>query len=151
MKEKDKYISSTNMLYLNNIYMINMKNKFTILITDKNPRIRKFIKRELSKEGYNIILAGTDKEFLELLNDINKKINLIIMDPDISDVNFNIILKNIKLFIKKGYFIIHCYEFNSNSEILTSNNVFFIKKDSNSIEKIKTITNGIYINMYKSV
>ena len=44
-----------------------MKPNFLILIADRNPRVRDLLKRELTEAGYQILVAQTDREVLELV------------------------------------------------------------------------------------
>jgi DNA-binding NtrC family response regulator len=56
--------------------------KFRILIADRNRNVRNFLQRELLSEGYQVILAGEDRELLQLLRGENPP-DLLILDPDI--------------------------------------------------------------------
>jgi DNA-binding NtrC family response regulator len=56
--------------------------KFKILLVDRNRNVRNFLQRELSGEGYQVVLAGDDKELLQLLQSDNTSY-LLILDPDI--------------------------------------------------------------------
>ena len=53
-----------------------------ILIADRNRNVRNLLQRELFGEGYQVILAGEDRELMRLLHDENA-IDLLILDPDI--------------------------------------------------------------------
>ena len=44
-----------------------LRSDFTILIADRNPRVRDLLKRELMEEGYQILAAQNDREVLELV------------------------------------------------------------------------------------
>lgn len=64
-----------------------MDKKFRILITDRNPNVRKFLQRELLGEGYQVSLAGESRELIQLFNSEDPP-DLLILDPDIpSDIN----------------------------------------------------------------
>jgi DNA-binding NtrC family response regulator len=41
-----------------------MSNKFTLLIADRNRRVRDFLRREFMADGYAVELAGDDRELL---------------------------------------------------------------------------------------
>jgi DNA-binding NtrC family response regulator len=56
--------------------------EFKILIADRNRHVRNLLHRELSDEGYQVILAGEDKELIRLLLDENTA-DLLILDPDL--------------------------------------------------------------------
>lgn len=59
-----------------------MDKKIKILLADRNRNVRNFIQRELFSEGYQVLLAGEDRELLQLLRDDNTP-DLLILDPDI--------------------------------------------------------------------
>ena len=41
------------------------KNTFTILVADRNPNVRDFLKRELMAEGYRVLQAKDNREVLK--------------------------------------------------------------------------------------
>src|SRR5512143_698587 len=57
---------------------------FTILIADRNPHVRGFLQREMSKEGYRIRLAESAQDLLQWVCH-PEPIDLIILDPDLPD------------------------------------------------------------------
>ena len=59
-----------------------MDREFKILIADRNRNVRNLLQRELSGDGYQVMLAGEDRELLRLLHDENAA-DLLILDPDI--------------------------------------------------------------------
>ena len=59
-----------------------MDQEFKILLADRNRHVRKFLARELSTEGYQVILAGEGKELLQLLAGEHFPA-VVILDPDI--------------------------------------------------------------------
>jgi CheY-like chemotaxis protein len=54
--------------------------EFKILIADRNKNVRNLLQRELLSEGYQVLLAGEDRELLRLLLDT---VDLLILDPDL--------------------------------------------------------------------
>ena len=61
-----------------------MKKNYTLLIVDRNPYIRSFLKREMSAVGYDIGLAGNGRQTIERVNSV-KPPDLLILDPDLPD------------------------------------------------------------------
>lgn len=59
---------------------VNHKGK--ILLADRNRHVRKYLERELSGEGYQVILAGEERELLQLLACENPP-DVLVLDPDI--------------------------------------------------------------------
>jgi len=58
---------------------------FTILIADRNRYVREFLRRELTGEGYQVMLAKSGQEVLELIDD-RKHADLLILDLDVPGV-----------------------------------------------------------------
>ena len=59
-----------------------MDRELKILIADRNRNVRNLLQRELFEGGYQVLLAGEDRELLRLLQD-EISIDLLILDPDI--------------------------------------------------------------------
>ncbi len=59
-----------------------MDKAFKILIADRNRNVRNLLQRELIGAGYQVILAGEDRELIRLLHDENTA-DLLILDPDL--------------------------------------------------------------------
>ncbi len=59
-----------------------MDKEFKILIADRNRNVRNLLQRELLDAGYQVILAGEDRELLRLLHD-EQAADLLILDPDL--------------------------------------------------------------------
>jgi DNA-binding NtrC family response regulator len=55
---------------------------FKILIADRNRNVRNLLQRELLDAGYQVILAGEDRELIRLLHDEHSA-DLLILDPDL--------------------------------------------------------------------
>ncbi|MDA8402974.1 MAG: hypothetical protein M0Z56_02075 [Desulfobacteraceae bacterium] len=59
-----------------------------IIVVDRNPNIRRLIQNELIVEGYTVFAPANEMEFIELFNG-KRKMDLLIIDPDIFDMNFS--------------------------------------------------------------
>ena len=59
-----------------------MDKGIKILIADRNRNVRNLLQRELFEEGYQVILAGEDRELIRLWQDENA-VDLLILDPDL--------------------------------------------------------------------
>jgi DNA-binding NtrC family response regulator len=55
---------------------------FKILIADRNRNVRNLLQRELLDAGYQVILAGEDRELIRLLHD-EQSADLLLLDPDL--------------------------------------------------------------------
>jgi len=59
-----------------------MERKFTILIADRNRRVRQFLMREFTAEGYGVLLAE-DKEALLRIVQRDDTLDLLILDDEL--------------------------------------------------------------------
>jgi CheY-like chemotaxis protein len=55
---------------------------FKILIADRNRNVRKLLERELLGEGYQVMLAGEDRELIQLFVEEDPP-DVLILDPDL--------------------------------------------------------------------
>jgi DNA-binding response OmpR family regulator len=63
-----------------------VKDRFKILITDRNRHVREFLRRELSAEGYQVEVAKDGREVLTWING-NDPPDLLILDLEIPYVD----------------------------------------------------------------
>jgi DNA-binding NtrC family response regulator len=63
-----------------------MQKVFNLLIVDRNPHIRNFLKREFQSEGYTVQLAKNSRELVDLIYG-SEPIDLVIIDPVFPDVS----------------------------------------------------------------
>jgi DNA-binding response OmpR family regulator len=60
-----------------------MTDAFRILVTDRNRHVRDFLKRELGREGYEVILARDGTDLIHLLNS-HDRCDLLVLDTEIA-------------------------------------------------------------------
>jgi DNA-binding NtrC family response regulator len=115
-----------------------MQKGFNLLIADRNPHIREFLKREMGAEGYNIQLAKNGREVLKLVNS-STPIDLIIIDLDLPDANELNLFQSLEDRIPTLPFIVHSYlsDYLESSKSLKS--VMFVPKQGNSSETLKDV------------
>jgi DNA-binding NtrC family response regulator len=130
-----------------------MMKKFNLLIVDRNPHIRSFLKREFLSEGYNVQLAKNGRELMSLIHS-SVPIDLVIIDPDIPDVSQLNLFKSLEDRIPSLPFVIHSdpfYDFESASPI---SKAAFVPKQGSSSETLKDVVRNLlkkfYSNMFKT-
>ncbi len=116
-----------------------MKQEYTILIADRNPRVRAFLKREMKNKGYQILLAGTGHEVLRRVFG-NEPLHLLIIDPDLPDVGRSQILEKLQDRIPPLPTIIHSFSIDNDILSDTSDHIVFVEKGGGSIERLKQIS-----------
>jgi DNA-binding NtrC family response regulator len=119
-----------------------VKNKRCILIADRNPHVRKFLKREMMAEGYQIKIAGSYAEVIESAY-ANNIIDVIILDPDLPGDNNSNLIKTLRSRIPAIPVIIHAFGGDTKHENISSGDEIFVEKQANSIEQLKKVVHGI--------
>ena len=61
-----------------------MNNIITLIIADRNPRVRKYLQREMNASGYQVYLAENSRQVFFWLNQPVPP-DLLIVDPDFAD------------------------------------------------------------------
>lgn len=72
-----------------------MADQFTILIADRNPHVREFLRRELTAEGYRVQVARNGREVLRM-TDVDDPPELLILDLDMPYVSGLTILEELE-------------------------------------------------------
>jgi DNA-binding NtrC family response regulator len=119
-----------------------VKKNHCILIADRNPHVRKFLKREMMTEGYHIKVAGSYADVIRSAY-ANNFIDVIILDPDLpGDMNSNLI-KTLRSRIPSIPVIIHAFGRDMKNDTISAGDEIFVEKQANSIEQLKKIVHGI--------
>ncbi len=115
-----------------------MKQKFNILIADRNPHVREFLKRELSAEGYRVLLAENGRQLIKLaLN--NRNIDLLIMDPDLPDTDISSLLTELRNRIRLLPVVVHTFLSDYTEHADLWDKIHFIEKRGSSVEHLKKV------------
>jgi len=115
-----------------------VKQEFNILIADRNPHVREFLKRELAAESYRVLLAENGHQLIKLaLN--NGNIDLLIVDPDLPDTDISSLLTELRNRIHLLPIVVHTLPsyYSVNSDVLRA--FPFVEKRGNSIEVLKKV------------
>jgi DNA-binding NtrC family response regulator len=115
-----------------------LKEGSTILIADRNPHVREYLRREMISEGYRVRLANSKRELLNSF--VNQEPpDLVILDPDLpdgSDVNIldQILEKRPSLPI-----VVHTYHPQYLERPEPPENMATVEKTGTSIEGLKKV------------
>ena len=119
-----------------------LKEELTILVADRNPNVRTFLKRELTAAGYRIRLAENGREVVKWVYH-QAPLDLLILDPDLPDLEASAVLKKLKNRIPLLPIIVHTflsdYENYANITIRSA----FVEKKGNSVEHLKQAVSEI--------
>lgn len=115
-----------------------MQKDFTILIADRNRNVRKFLQRELTSEGYQVLLAENAREVIKMTfhHDL---LDLIILDPDLPDSDELKILHDLLDRIPVLPVIVHTHLSADKMDSKDMNKVIFVEKRGVSVERLKQV------------
>lgn len=85
-----------------------MKTGFDIMITDRNPHVRRFVAREIAAAGYRVREAECGADVLFQVSR-NKALDLLILDPDLPDIDSAVLLQRIRKRIPALPVVIHAF------------------------------------------
>ena len=89
---KNKKLTQSSLI--ENVVSIENQNAKTILIIDDDPTVSELIKRQLTKDAYNVVIANNGKEGIELARKI--KPNLITLDILMPEMDGWSVLRTLK-------------------------------------------------------
>jgi len=115
-----------------------MQKEFNLLIVDRNPHIRNFLKREFQSEGYHIQLAKNGRELVDLIYG-STPIDLVIIDPDIPDVSQLNLFKSLEDRVPTLPFVIHSDLFGYLESTSHISKATFVPKRGSSSETLKDV------------
>jgi len=118
------------------------ENPFTILIADRNPHVREFLKREMASEGYRIRLAENGKDVLNYSYG-PEPLDLLILDPDLPDVDADTLFARLANRIPALPMVIHTFLSDCSVSRDMCRNAIYIEKRGNSIESLKQAVAGL--------
>lgn len=119
-----------------------VKKEKTILVADRNPNVREFLRRELSAEGYGVKLARNRQELLGPL-EACQGIDLLILDLDLPLGDDSLILEDIRARIPSLPVVIHAFPNEDVHYPSKLKNAAFVEKEGNSISRLKEVIGEI--------
>jgi DNA-binding NtrC family response regulator len=115
-----------------------MQKEFNLLIVDRNPHIRNFLKREFQSAGYTVQLAKNSRELVDLIYG-STSIDLVIIDPDFPDASQMNLFKTIEDRVPALPFVIHS-DLNNYIELTSHiSKPAFVPKQGGSSETLKDV------------
>lgn len=119
-----------------------MERKAKILIADRNSRVREFLKREMQAEGYQVMLADSGRQLLKWVFHY-EPIDLLILDPDLPDVEGIILIKRLKNRIPFLPIVFHAFASDAQNFSDFLQEAVFVEKRGSSIERLKQVVKEI--------
>ncbi len=113
-----------------------MKENFQILIADRNPHVRDFLRREMLAEGYQVKVAQNGREVLRRAYHKDGP-DLVILDPDLPDANETSVLKILENRVPVLPVVIHAFLLDYGEQSVSFRNAAaFVEKRGNSVERL---------------
>lgn len=115
-----------------------MRSEYTILIADRNSHVREFIKREMTKEGFRVLQAEKGKDVIKMVYQCFS-LDLVLLDPDLPDMEETVLLKKIGDRFPSVPVIIHAFDSEETNYFLYLKQAAFVEKGGQSIEALKKV------------
>jgi len=114
----------------------------TILIGDRNPHVREFLRREMEAEGYHVQLAKNGREILKGIYRTDR-LDLVILDLDLPDMDDLDVLGGLENRLPNLPVVIHTYrsEYMNHPGVLGIATV--VEKTGKSIDDLKRVVTEI--------
>nr|MBC8363173.1 response regulator [Candidatus Desulfatibia profunda] len=115
-----------------------MKSKFSILIADRNPHVREFLKREMTAEGYRVQLVENGRQLIKWVFD-KESFDLLIVDPDLPDTDMPSLLTTLRDRVPLIPMVVHAFlsDYADHSDMLQE--IPFVEKRGSSVEHLKKV------------
>ena len=115
-----------------------MKRPVILLIADRNPHVREFLKREMMAEGYQIRLVKSGQE---LIDDVHNPgalpPDMVILDPDLPDANDQSLVHHINQIVPGLPIVIHTLQTEMIHQMDAVHPVIFVEKKGSSVDHLK--------------
>jgi DNA-binding NtrC family response regulator len=115
----------------------------TLLIADRNPHVREFLKREMMAEGYRIQLVKSGQELIEHIHNPDTLPDLVILDPDLPDANDLSLVNRIQQIVPELPVVIHTLQTEMVDQMKDVQSVIVIEKMGSSVDHLKIAVKNI--------
>jgi CheY-like chemotaxis protein len=121
--------------------MMGEKEQFTILVADRNRYVREFLMRELTADGYKVVMARNGEETLKAIYD-QHPVHLVILDPDFADRSD--VLDKIQGRIPVIPVVVHTLSPEQLDGLWLSETVTVVEKRGNSIVNLRELIHSLF-------
>jgi len=120
-----------------------LQDSFTILIADRNPNVRELLKRELVAEGYRIRLAKSSREVLKCMDDALSRPHLLIVDPDLPDMDEISLLDVMRRRAPDLPVVVHTFLADYIQHPVKVSSAAVVEKDGRHVDRLKSIVQDL--------
>jgi DNA-binding response OmpR family regulator len=125
-----------------------LQDTFTILIADRNPNVRELLKRELVAEGYSVHLARSSREVLSCMDDASREPDLLIVDPDLPDMDEISLLEVMRRRAPDLPVVVHTFLAEYTHHPIALNSAAVVEKDGRHVDRLKNIVHDLLKRSY---
>ncbi len=120
-----------------------MNKPLTLLIADRNPHVREFLKREMMAEGYHIRLVKSGQELIDHIHNPDTLPDMVILDPDLPDANDLSLVHQIHQLAPDLPVVIHTLQTDMIHQLNVKQSVLLIEKKGSSVDHLKQAVKDI--------
>ncbi|NVM20202.1 MAG: response regulator [Desulfobacterales bacterium] len=124
-----------------------MTDTFNILIADRNPHVREFLRRELAGEGYRVQVARNGREVVMMTN-ADDPPDLLILDLDIPHVSGLAILEQLQDSKPPVPVVVHTLLAEYANHPTVQKAAAFVEKKGNNIDAFKQVVSDVLLKWY---
>ncbi len=116
-----------------------VQEALTVLIADRNPHVREFLRRELLNEGYRVLTAKNGREVLKQVYRPGP-LDALVLDLDLPDTNGTDLLDMLQDRIPSLPLVLHTFApaDGSREDAFTKADAF-VEKRGNSVDRLKKV------------
>jgi len=119
-----------------------VRDHFIILVADRNRYVREFLRRELTGEGYEIILAKSAQEILDLIHE-KRDIHLLILDVGVPCAKELSILEKAENRVPLLPVVVHSFFSDYREYMSQSGTTVFVEKTGNNVDQLKRVVSEV--------
>ncbi len=114
-----------------------------ILIADRNPHVRTYLKRELLGRGYRVLLARSCQEVIAEIEGI-QHVDILILDPDLPGADAGGLFQKLKAYLPKIPVILHTLKHQRKEDFDLQPGWLLVEKRADSVEQLQVALHKLF-------
>jgi DNA-binding NtrC family response regulator len=108
-----------------------------LLIADRNPHVREFLKREMMAEGYQIRLVKSGQELIDDVHNPGCLPDMVILDPDLPDAHDLTLVHQLHRIAPELPIVLHTLQTDVIHQLDAVHPVIVVEKKGSSVDHLK--------------